>query len=102
MRCAGRAGKPAGPPNEPVAGAGKPLPADVELGGITLQGGRVNYTDNFIRPNYSADLTDIGGKIGAFGTSRPPADVVLEGQVNGSAPIKISGSINPLVADGLR
>ncbi|HXR25251.1 MAG TPA: DUF748 domain-containing protein, partial [Candidatus Binataceae bacterium] len=76
----------------------QPLPADIELGGITLEGGHINYSDNFIQPHYSADLTDVGGKIGAFGTSSTkPADVLLEGQVNGSAPLKISGAVNPLV-----
>jgi len=85
-------------PSEPVAGAGKQIPAEIEIGGITLQEGHVNYSDNFIKPNYSADLTDIGGKIGAFGTnSTAPADVLLEGEVNGNSPLKISGSINPLL-----
>ena len=76
----------------------KPLPAEIAIGGITLEGGNVNYTDNFIQPHYTADLTDIGGKIGAFGTgSTTPADVALQGQVNGNAPLAINGSVNPLV-----
>ncbi len=76
----------------------KPLAANIALGQITLQGGHINYTDNFIKPHYTADLRDVGGKIGAFGTrSTEPAAVTLEGQLNGSAPINISGSINPLV-----
>ena len=75
----------------------KPLPAEIAIGGITLQAGHVNYTDNFIKPHYTADLTDIGGKIGAFGTSSStPASVLLQGQVNSSAPLAISGSMNPL------
>ena len=45
-----------------------PLPADVEVGRITLSGGQVNYSDNFIKPNYSADLTQMNGKVGTFGT----------------------------------
>ncbi|MGH7913100.1 MAG: DUF748 domain-containing protein, partial [Candidatus Binataceae bacterium] len=74
-----------------------PLAADIKVGGITLESGKVNYTDNFIRPNYSVDLTDIGGKVGSFGTgSTTPADVQIQGQVNGNAPLEISGSINPL------
>src|ERR1035437_7686530 len=37
------------------------------------------------------------GKVGAFGTkSTSPADVSLDGKINGSAPINIDGSINPL------
>jgi len=85
------------PPSNAASASPQPLPADIELGGITLAGGHINYSDNFIQPHYSADLTDVGGKIGAFGTSSTkPADVLLEGQVNRSAPLKISGSVNPL------
>jgi uncharacterized protein involved in outer membrane biogenesis len=77
--------------------APQPLPAAIDIGGITLQGGHVNYTDNFIEPHYSADLVDVGGKIGAFGTgSTQPAEVALEGQLNGNAPLAINGSVNPL------
>jgi Domain of Unknown Function (DUF748) len=84
-------------PSPPAATTGKPIPADIELGQITFTGGRVNYSDNFIKPNYSANLTDITGKVGAFGTSSTsPADVSLQGQVNGSSPIDINGSMNPL------
>lgn len=76
--------------------APKPVDADIAIGGITLQGGHVNYTDNFIQPHYSADLTDIVGTIGAFGTSSTtPADVLVDAQVNGS-PLNIKGSVNPL------
>ncbi len=80
------------PPPQP-----KPLNADIALGGITLQGGHINWTDNFIRPNYTADLTEVAGKIGALSTSSTqPADVLLTGMVNGSAPLDIKGSANPL------
>jgi uncharacterized protein involved in outer membrane biogenesis len=75
----------------------QPLPANVAIGGIRFERGKVNYTDNFIRPNYSADLTDISGKVGSFGTSSTsPANVSLQAQLNGSSPIDIDGSVNPL------
>ena len=74
------------------------MDADVELGKITLKGGKVDYTDNFIKPNYTANLSDMEGSVGAFGTkSTTPAPVSLDGKVNGSSPINIDGSINPLV-----
>jgi uncharacterized protein involved in outer membrane biogenesis len=92
------AASPAATTPAAAAPPAKPLEADVEIGGIALSGGHVNYSDNFIRPNYSADLTEIGGHVSAFGTaSNTPATVLLEGEVNGNAPINISGSINPLV-----
>jgi hypothetical protein len=90
---------PAGTPLPEPAAAGTPapIPADIELGRITLQGGQINYTDNFIRPNYSANLTEITGKVGSFGTrSTAPADVELQGKVNRNSPLEISGSVNPL------
>src|SRR5216684_801934 len=84
-------------PRFPAATTAKPIPAEIELGQITLAGGHVDYSDNFIKPNYSANLTDITGKVGAFGTrSTSPAEVLLQGQVNGSSPIDINGSVNPL------
>lgn len=84
-------------PSPPAVKPAPSIPANVEIGGITLEGGRVNYTDNFIKPNYSADLQDVGGKVGAFGTgSTTPAEVTLQGQLNGSAPVTIDGSLNPL------
>src|SRR5260370_37777845 len=71
--------------------------ADVELSRIVLKGGKVDYTDNFIKPNYTANLVEMEGKIGACGTkSTSRADVSLDGKINGSAPINIDGSVNPL------
>jgi hypothetical protein len=79
----------------------KPAPpdADINVGRITLEGGAVNYTDNYIKPNYSANLTDIAGTIGSIGTgSSRPAEVDLRGELNSSAPIDITGAINPLAS----
>jgi hypothetical protein len=88
---------PAASPSPAEPYAGQPMNADIELGKIILKGGKVDYTDNFIKPNYTANLTEMEGKVGAFGTkSTSPADVSLDGKINGSAPINIDGSINPL------
>lgn len=68
----------------------------IAIGKLTLQGGRVRFTDNFIRPNYSATLADFGGivtKLSSDPASR--AGVDLHGAVN-NAPLAIAGSINPL------
>lgn len=68
----------------------------IAIGKFTLQGGRVRFTDNFIRPNYSATLADFGGIV--TGLSSDPASragLDLHGAVN-SAPLAIAGSINPL------
>jgi hypothetical protein len=81
----------------PVPAAAGPE-ADIRIGQITLTKGRLNYTDNFIKPNYTADVTDLAGKIGGFGTvaGAPPAPLTLQGQLDGNAPVNIDGTINPL------
>jgi hypothetical protein len=81
----------------PVPAAEAPS-ADIRIGQITLTKGRLNYTDNFIKPNYTADVMDLTGKIGAFGTAggAAPAALTLEGQLDGNAPVNIDGTINPL------
>ena len=71
--------------------------ADIKIGGVTLSRGHLNYTDNFIKPNYTANITQLDGKIGAFGTAGgPPADMNLQGQLDDNAPVDITGTINPL------
>jgi uncharacterized protein involved in outer membrane biogenesis len=88
---------PAASPSPAAPYQGKPMDADIELSKITLKGGKVDYTDNFIKPNYTANLSEMEGKVGAFGTkSTTPAPVSLDGKINGSSPINIDGSINPL------
>src|SRR5271168_1054587 len=88
---------PAASPSPAQPYAGQPIQADVEVSKTVLKGGKVDYTDNFIKPNYTANLSDMEGKVGAFGTkTTKPADVSLDGKINGSSPINIDGSINPL------
>ena len=70
---------------------------DLEVGKIAVEHGHLNYSDYFVQPNYSADLTEITGKIGKFGSATTePANVALDGLVNGTSPIDISGAMNPL------
>ena len=83
------------PAQEQPAPSTGPIPP-VRVGRVTLQGGQVNFTDNFIRPNYTANLMDLGGSItGLSSDASTTADVDLRGQVN-HAPLNIVGKINPL------
>lgn len=72
--------------------------ADLRVDAITLQDGNIRFTDNFIKPNYTANLTAIGGAVGTISTaaSQVPADVTLRGSVDGTAPVDIHGKVNPL------
>ncbi|GGY21365.1 hypothetical protein GCM10008098_12690 [Rhodanobacter panaciterrae] len=72
--------------------------ADMRIGGITLINGQLNYTDNFIKPNYTANLTKLTGKIGAISSTpgEPPADLSVQAALDDASPVDIDGSINPL------
>jgi hypothetical protein len=71
----------------------------IKIRKLTLQGGKVRFTDNFIKPNYSANLMDLGGVVqGLSSDAASSASVDLRGQVN-SAPLSVAGRINPLKGD---
>jgi len=81
--------KAAPPPQNPVR---------MHFGQLVLQSGRVTYTDNFIKPNYTANLVAINGTVGAFGTdSTTSAPVDVAANLAGNGPISIKGSVNPLI-----
>ncbi|MEC4600239.1 DUF748 domain-containing protein, partial [Burkholderia vietnamiensis] len=81
--------KAAPPPQNPVR---------MHFGELVLQNGRVTYTDNFIKPNYTANLVAIKGTVGAFGTdSTTSAPVDVAANLAGNGPISIRGSVNPLI-----
>src|SRR6516225_6155784 len=70
----------------PAAAASAPLPIDIAIGGIRLVDGHVDYADHFVKPNYSAALTELNGSLGPFGTSsRDMAALQLHGRAEGTA-----------------
>ena len=69
------------------------------VGQVVLQAGRLNYTDNFVKPNYTANLVGITGTIGTFGTDNAtPAPVDVGASLAGNGPIAIRGTVNPLAS----
>jgi Domain of Unknown Function (DUF748) len=79
-----------------AAAPGSALPIDIVVGGVRLGNGRIDFTDRFIRPNYSAALSDLNGRLGAFdSTTRDMATLELKGRAAGTALLEISGSLNP-------
>ncbi len=99
---AGAASAPAAP--APVAAAasasavapGSGLPIDIRIGGVKLANGKVDFTDRFIRPSYSAALTELNGALGAFdSTTRDMATLDLRGRAAGTALLEIRGALNP-------
>ncbi len=80
----------------PAAAPGSDLPINISIGGVRLANGKVDFTDRFIRPNYSAALTELNGTLGAFNsTTRDMATLDLKGRAAGTALLEISGALNP-------
>ncbi|MDR7305752.1 DUF748 domain-containing protein [Rhodoferax saidenbachensis] len=75
--------------------------AIVTMGPISVVNGKVLFSDRFIQPNYTADLSDLTGKLSQF-SSQPSngavrlADLELRGRAEGTASLEITGKLNPL------
>jgi hypothetical protein len=93
---------PAAQPAQAVATTGdekRPAP-HIEVKTVTLQGGRVRFTDRHIKPAYSSTLEELGGRVtGLTSQEGLLADVDLRARLNGFAPVEITGRINPLQKD---
>jgi len=85
---ASAASAPATPPKE--------LPFELIVGGTRLVNGRVDFTDRFIRPNYSAALSELNGTLGRVDSrTRDMATLDLRGRAAGTALLEIRGALNP-------
>jgi hypothetical protein len=73
----------------------------IQFGPISLLNGRVLFSDHFIQPNYSADLSDLTGKLSQFSSKSTDgvvqlADLDIRGRAEGTASLEITGKVNPL------
>ena len=84
--------KPIAPP-APKSASG-PAP-DIRIGRIVLSGGNINFTDRFVKPNYTANLTDLSGRIGTL-KAGTLTDIAIRGKVDRTGPLDISGKVDPL------
>jgi len=106
----GGAPEPAKPAATTVAAAPAPAAADaglapvINFGPMSLVNGKIDFTDLFVKPNYSADLSELTGKLSSF-SSNPPkgesgrpalADLELRGKAQQTAALEITGKLNPL------
>jgi len=73
---------------------------DIKIEKVTFQGGEIKFTDHYIKPNYSADMIELGGRIsGLTSEETKVGEVELRGKLGGGAPVEITGKINPLKKD---
>ncbi len=70
----------------------------ISIGKINLQSGNVNFSDYFIKPNYSANLTDVQGSISELKPDAP-GTIDLQAKLNNAAPVLIKGKVNPLAKE---
>ena len=71
----------------------------VRIGKVTLQGGTVNFSDFFVKPNYTVNVTKVAGRVsGLSSTADTVADLELRGSYANSAPVQVVGKLNPLAA----
>ncbi|SMC28601.1 Uncharacterized protein involved in outer membrane biogenesis [Andreprevotia lacus DSM 23236] len=83
-----------------LATAPKTALPPIRIAKVTFSGGNINYTDNFIQPNYTANLTDMAGLLtGLSSVEATSATLDLRGSVDRIAPVNISGQLNPLAKD---
>jgi hypothetical protein len=70
----------------------------MSIGRITFSGGEVQFSDFFVKPNYSAHLTAVAGNVSALSATQA-GDVELAARVEGTAPVEIRGTVNPFARD---
>ncbi|MDC8771398.1 DUF748 domain-containing protein [Roseateles albus] len=95
--------KPAGPAVAEAAASAPDLAASaaprmpISIGQIRVSKGRLDFNDRFVRPNYSAQLSELHGSLGAFGSERAElAPLSLRGRVAGTGLLDVVGDVNPL------
>ncbi len=74
----------------------KALP--VHIGKVTFKGGNIDFNDQFIKPNYRANLTNITGQISSLAPENP-GELRINGLVDKSAPLEIIGELDPFGSD---
>lgn len=95
---AARAAAPA-PASAPAsASASAAWPLALTVGETRLVRGRVDFSDRFVKPSYSAALTELDGRLGRFSTeARDLPALELTGRAAGTAELQVRGSLNPTV-----
>ncbi|MDR0379193.1 MAG: DUF748 domain-containing protein, partial [Candidatus Accumulibacter sp.] len=94
-----RAASSGGTATAPVAARDGPV-LPVTIGKVALRGGSVRFTDNFVKPNYTANLQGIAGSVtGLSSRTGTQAALTLTGRYDRVAPLDVSARINPLSAE---
>jgi hypothetical protein len=83
-----------------AAEPGKQPIGAIRIDAIVLQGGKLDFLDRAIHPNFSASFSELGGRVsGLSSLTEKPAEVELRGKYGGHMPAEITGRIHPLRGD---
>ena len=83
-------------PAEKKEYAGDVLAKNIEVNRISLQNGTIVFDDRNVKPNYSATLTELTGRVtGVTSIVKKPADVDLRGKIGRYIPVEIAGKVHP-------
>jgi flagellar motor protein MotB len=73
---------------------------EIKIARITLQGGEIKFSDNHIQPNYSANLTEVGGRVSGINAAEMRSgDLEMRGMWDKVDPVEIAGKVNPVAQD---
>lgn len=81
--------------NSPASPRGE---TPIHIDKIFLQQGNINFNDRFIKPNYRANLTELSGQVGPLYPGKS-GKINIRGKVSKTAPLQISGTIDPFSAE---
>jgi septal ring-binding cell division protein DamX len=92
------------------SGTAKPAPAPattpasesmpIRVRQVRIDGGRMNFSDYFVQPNFSAEVQDLEGTItGISSAANARAAVDLAGSVGEFSPVAIKGELQPFAFD---
>jgi len=87
---------PAPPPREVLVEAGWPI----RIREVRIGSGQMNFSDQFIQPNFAADIKDLEGTLAGLSTDpNSSAKVDLKGEVGEFSPVTIAGEIQLFAFD---
>jgi hypothetical protein len=70
----------------------------VSIGRIEVSDGELQYSDFFVKPNYTAHLTDVAGSVSALSATQA-GTVEFSGRVEATAPVDVRGTVNPFARE---
>jgi hypothetical protein len=93
---------PSGPvqPGQTAQPAAPGMKPNIRIGTVTLQGGKMVFSDQHLPAPFTTTFYNLGGKVSGLSSDESKAaDVDLRGNLENHSPLSITGSINPLRKD---